>query len=222
MRLGFGGTLRSSLASQPARSSTSAAWVPAGTARASSARRTPIAAVEASGSTSATPSPRSGQTAPNRWAAAKPCCRTPRGRAPFRNQTWVVRPFRPTRASSMNHSSTRAASGCRSATPRIRPGRFFEPLPRPRVGLGVDRPGLLPREVEPLEQPEHPALAVADPEAALDQGAQVAGAPGDAAVALQLGPLEDQRLEGGLPPLVERARSAGAGPVAQTLHPFRV
>src|SRR5215218_25328 len=86
----------------------------------------------------------------------------------------------------------------------------------------MDRPGLLPREVEPLEQPEHPALAVADPEAALDQGAQVAGAPGDAAVALQLGPLEDQRLEGGLLPLVERARSAGAGPVTQAFHALGV
>src|SRR5215211_73517 len=82
----------------------------------------------------------------------------------------------------------------------------------------MDRPGLLPREVEALEQPEHPALAVADPEAALDQGAQVAGAPGDAAVPLQLGPLEDQRLERGLPPLVERAGPAGAGPVTQAFH----
>src|SRR4051794_12729698 len=66
IRVRFAGTVRSSLTCQPAPSSTSAAWVPAGTARASSARNTPIAAVETSGRTSATPSPRSGQTAPNR------------------------------------------------------------------------------------------------------------------------------------------------------------
>src|ERR671933_111134 len=77
------GTLRRSLTCQPAPSSTSAAWVPAGTARASSARNTSMAAVETSGRTSATPSPRSGHTAPNRWAELNPCWRTPRGRTPF-------------------------------------------------------------------------------------------------------------------------------------------
>src|SRR4051794_10716955 len=84
-----------------------------------------MAAVETSGSTRATPSPRSGHTAPNRWAEAKPCCRTPRGRIPFWYQTWVRRPFWPILASSMNHSSTRSASGCRSAVCRITPGRVF-------------------------------------------------------------------------------------------------
>src|SRR3954452_19650927 len=56
------GTVRSSLTCRPAPSSTSAAWVPAGTVRDSSARNTPMAAVETSGSTSATSSPRSGHT----------------------------------------------------------------------------------------------------------------------------------------------------------------
>src|SRR5215213_3126910 len=46
MRVRFGGTVRSSLTCQPAPSRTSAAWVPAGTARASSARKTSMAAVE--------------------------------------------------------------------------------------------------------------------------------------------------------------------------------
>ena len=36
-----------------------------------------MAAVETSGSTRATPASRSGQTAPNRWAEAKPCCAHP-------------------------------------------------------------------------------------------------------------------------------------------------
>src|SRR3954471_18421973 len=59
-----------------------------------------MAAVETSGRTSATPSPRSGHTAPNRWAELKPCCRTPRGRTPFWYQMWVTPPFCPILASS--------------------------------------------------------------------------------------------------------------------------
>src|SRR3954470_17182780 len=55
MRVRFAGTVRSSLTCQPAPSRTSAAWVPAGTARDSSARKTCMAAVETSGSTRATP-----------------------------------------------------------------------------------------------------------------------------------------------------------------------
>src|SRR4051794_41452605 len=222
MRVRFAGTVRSSLTCQPAPSRTSAAWVPAGTARDSSARKTCVAAVETSGSTRATPSPRSGQTAPNRCAEAKPCCRTPRGRTPFWYQTWVRPPFWPTRASSMNHSSTRSASGCRSAVSRITPGRVFEPLLRPRVGLGVDRPRLLPREVEAPEQPQHPALAVADPEPFLDQGAQVAGAPGDAAVAFEARAAQDERLGGRLLAFVQGAGATGARPVAQARHTLRV
>src|SRR4051794_18556210 len=116
----------------------------------------------------------------------------------------------------MNHSSTRFP-GCSRASPSITPGKVFEPLLRLRVGLGVDRAGLLPREVEALEQLEHPALAVADPEPLLDQTAQVAGAPGDAAVASQVRAAEDERLERRLPALVERAGAARPRPVAQAL-----
>src|SRR3712207_8915368 len=56
---------------------------------------------------------------------------------------------------------------------------------------------------EALDQPQHPALA----EAALDQAAQVADAPGDAPVALALGTAEDQRHQGRLPTLVQGARA---------------
>ena len=83
-----------------------------------------MAAVETSGSTSATPSPRPGHTAPNRWAEAKPCRRGPRGRAPFWYQTWVTPPFWPIRASSMNHGSTRSPGWSRATAP-INPGKFF-------------------------------------------------------------------------------------------------
>src|SRR3954470_3343103 len=55
MRVRFAGTASPSLTCQPARSRTSAARVPAGTARDSSARKTCMAAVETSGSTRATP-----------------------------------------------------------------------------------------------------------------------------------------------------------------------
>src|SRR4051794_9097014 len=111
--------------------------------------------------------------------------------------------FWPTRASSTNHSSTRSASGCRSAASRITPGEVFGPLLRLGVGLGVDRAGLLPRrEVEALEQLEHPALAVADPEPRLDRGARVAGAPVEAAVALKVRVAQGHGLQGGLLPLV--------------------
>jgi hypothetical protein len=79
----------------------------------------------------------------------------------------------------------------------------------------VDRSGLLPAQVEALEQPAPAGLAVADPEAALDQGAQVAGAP-------EPGALEDQGLERGLLALVERAGPAGAMPVAQALKALGV
>jgi hypothetical protein len=86
----------------------------------------------------------------------------------------------------------------------------------------MDRAGLLPREVEALEQLEHPALAVADREPLLDQGAQVAGAPGHAAVALQVRAAQDQGLERGLLAFAQGARSAGPRPVAQAPHAFGV
>ena len=124
MRLRFGGTLRPSLTCQPARSRASAAWVAAGIARDSSARKTSIAAVETSGRARATPASRSGHTAPNRWAEAKPCCRTPRGRVPRWYQTCVRRPFWPIRASSLNQSSTRSP-GRSVAIASLTPGRAF-------------------------------------------------------------------------------------------------
>src|SRR3954447_9206923 len=84
----------------------------------------------------------------------------------------------------------------------------FEALLRSHVGLGVNGPGLLAPEVEPLQHPPDPALAVAHPEAALDQGAQVPDTLGDAAVALQLRAPQDQGLEGG-PAGPRRGRTAG-------------
>jgi hypothetical protein len=86
----------------------------------------------------------------------------------------------------------------------------------------VDRPRLLPRQVETPDQPQHAGLAVALAEAALDQPAEIPHPPGDAAVAIELGASKDQRLEGSLLPLVERTRAAGAAPVAQAVDALGV
>jgi hypothetical protein len=121
----------------------------------------------------------------------------------------------------MNHSSIRFPV-CSRASPSIRSGRVFEPRLRHRIGLGVDRPGLLPGEVKPLEQPEHPGLAVADAEATLDHIAQVAGAPGDAAVLVQVRAAQDKRLERSLLALVQGTGTAGSRPVPQALDTLLV
>jgi len=116
----------------------------------------------------------------------------------------------------MNHSSIRSPV-CSRASPSIRSGRVFEPLLRLQIGLGVDRPGLLPGEVEALEQPEHPGLAVADAKATFDHVAEVASAPGDAAVLFQVRAAQDKRLERSLLALVQGTGAAGSRPVPQTL-----
>jgi hypothetical protein len=86
----------------------------------------------------------------------------------------------------------------------------------------VDRPRLLPGEVEPLEQLEHPALAVADPEPLLDHVAEVTGTPGDAAVLFQVRAAQDKRLERSLLALVQGTGTAGSRPVPQALDTLLV
>ena len=86
----------------------------------------------------------------------------------------------------------------------------------------MDRPGLLPGEVEALEQPEHPGLAVADAEATFDHVAEVASAPGDAAVLFQVRAAQDKRLERGLLTLVQSTRAAGSRPIPQALDTLLV
>ena len=86
----------------------------------------------------------------------------------------------------------------------------------------MDRPGLLPGEVEALEQPEHPGLAVADAEATFDHVAEVASAPGDAAVLFQVRAAQDKRLEHSLLALVQGTGTAGSRPVPQALDTLLV
>jgi hypothetical protein len=82
----------------------------------------------------------------------------------------------------------------------------------------MDRPRLLPGQLEAVQQPQHAALAVADLEALLDQAAKVAGTPNDAAVPLRIGTTQDDRLEHCLLARVEAAGATGAVLVAQTGH----
>jgi hypothetical protein len=79
----------------------------------------------------------------------------------------------------------------------------------------MDRAGLLPRQVEVVEQPQHPILAVDDAEAGRDQPAQILGPPAAHAVALGVGPAQNQRLERRQLAVVEPGRTAALGAVAQ-------
>lgn len=89
-----------------------------------------MALVETSGKTSATPASRSGQTAPNKWAEAKRCSRTPRGRTPLWYQTWVTRPFCPTRLDAARPTVREPELhprrlGVPSGSPADQPGQGF-------------------------------------------------------------------------------------------------
>jgi len=77
-------------------------------------RKTLITAAVANGLTSANASSVPARTAPKRETEAKRLSAGAVGRTPFSNQTWVARPFCPTRASSSNQSC-RSLSGCSRA-----------------------------------------------------------------------------------------------------------
>jgi hypothetical protein len=65
-----------------------------------------------------------------------------------------------------------------------------------------------------VQQPQHPALAVADLKLPLDSTAQVAGTPGDEAIALGIGAAKNQGLANGLLALVQAATPARTGQIA--------
>ena len=88
--------------------------------------------------------------------------------------------------------------------------------------LRVAGPGLLPGEVERLDQPPHAALAVDDAEALLGDAAEVDDAPGRHPVALRVGAAQHDSLQRRLLALAHPGPTAGAGLVAQALHPFGV
>lgn len=81
----------------------------------------------------------------------------------------------------------------------------------------MDRPRLLPGQVQALEQLQHAVLAVADAEAVLDQVAQILGPPAAHAVAFRVRATQDQGLEGRHLAFVQPWRPPAARPVVQTL-----
>jgi len=88
---------------------------------------------------------------------------------------------------------------------------FFEGRLCGRIALRVRGPGLLTRQVQPLEQAREPPLAVAHAISPLDMLAQVSQAPGAHPIALGLRPVQDVRLERGLLTRAELFRATGAG-----------
>jgi len=86
----------------------------------------------------------------------------------------------------------------------------------------MDWPRLLPGELKAVQEPQHPTLLVAYPETLFDQATQVAGAPGDAAVALEIRASENEGLERGLLTFAQAAVPTGARPIAQASHALGV
>jgi hypothetical protein len=121
---------------------------------------------------------------------------------------------------------TRAAPPPRGGAWPPRPARrrdpLFEPLLRGLVGFAVAGPDLLPGEVERLDQAPHAALAVDDAEALFGDAAQVDDAPGRHPVALRVGAAQHDSPQRRLLALAHPGPTAGAGLVAQALHPFGV
>ncbi len=68
---------------------------------------------------------------------------------------------------------------------------FFERRLRGRIALRVRKPGLLARQVQPLEQAGEPPLAIADAIDSFDMLAQVSQAPGAHPIALRLRSTQD-------------------------------
>jgi hypothetical protein len=86
----------------------------------------------------------------------------------------------------------------------------------------MDRPRLLPRQAEVVEQPQHAVLGVADAETILDDLAEILGPPSADAVTLRVGAAQHQRLQRRELPLVEPRRATAPGPVAQAFDAFGV
>jgi hypothetical protein len=94
---------------------------------------------------------------------------------------------------------------------------FFERRLCGRIALRVRRPGLLARQVQPLEQAREPPLAVVHPIGSFDMLAQISQAPGAHPIALRLRPAQDVRPERRLLTRTELLRATGARPVVQAV-----
>ncbi len=92
---------------------------------------------------------------------------------------------------------------------------FFEGRLRGRIALRVHGPGLLARQVQPLEQAGKPPLAVADPIGSFDMLARVSQAPGAHSIRLRLRSTQDMGLQRRLLTGTELLRPTGLGSVAE-------
>jgi hypothetical protein len=73
-----------------------------------------------------------------------------------------------------------------------------------------------------VKQPEHAILAIGDTEARLDDPTQILGPPAAHAVALRIGTAQHQGLERRQLALIQPARPAALGPIAQPRHALGV
>src|SRR5688572_16818368 len=95
---------------------------------------------------------------------------------------------------------------------------FFERCLCGRMALRVRGPGLLARQVQPLEQAREPPLAVADPIGSFDMLAQVSQTPGADPIALRLRPAQDMSFQRRLLTRAELFRTTGAMAVMQSVR----
>jgi len=106
--------------------------------------------------------------------------------------------------------------------PNLADSSFFERRLRGRIALRVRGPGLLARQVQPLEQAREFPLTVAHAVRPLDMLAQVDQPPGADPIALRFRPVQDVSPEGGLLTGTELLRAARTRPVMQTVRSLRI
>src|SRR6476660_1428989 len=79
----------------------------------------------------------------------------------------------------------------------------------------MDRSGLLPGEIKPVQQIEHAVLTIGHAEALLGKPTEVLGRPAAEAVTLGIRPAQHQRFEGRHLAFTQERRSAAAWTIAQ-------
>ena len=89
---------------------------------------------------------------------------------------------------------------------------FFERRLRGRIALRVRGPGLLARQVQPLEQAGEPPLAIADAIGSLEIVTQINQSPGADPIALRLRSPQDMGFQRRLLTGTELLRATSPGP----------
>src|SRR6476469_4613013 len=86
----------------------------------------------------------------------------------------------------------------------------------------MDRSGLLPGEIKPVQQIEHAVLTIGHAEALLGKPTEVLGRPAAEAVTLGIGPAQHHRFKGRHLAFTLERRSAAAWTIAQAPDALRV